>query len=254
MPDVRFTLLTFRVMENGTREHRSREVESGRRQHACLASIFTLVVVGAIAVVLAPSPLAKPATTEALGSGTRIVTGDGGRAGYGYAPTTTSNSPVTTTSSSAPTSTTTTPATTTSGNKPLLQAPRLPRLPASPDEQFDRVLELVNQARSENGCGALVPDVRLTKAAKAHSADMADRGFFDQISPDGISPLDRARTAGFPGANVGENIAKGSTSAGQVFQTWMKSEDQKQNILNCQYRYIGMGLAPGWLWTQIFAS
>lgn len=51
----------------------------------------------------------------------------------------------------------------------------------------------------------LAPHPILLEAARAHSKDMLDRGFFDHINPDGQSPSDRARARGYTGS-VSENI------------------------------------------------
>src|SRR5262245_27110890 len=39
----------------------------------------------------------------------------------------------------------------------------------------------------------------LTRAARAHSLDMAQRDFFDHVNPDGLDPTDRANAQGYTG-------------------------------------------------------
>ncbi|RJQ74674.1 CAP domain-containing protein [Pseudonocardiaceae bacterium YIM PH 21723] len=250
-------------MEEGTHKHRLRNSgKLNRKQRICLVSVTVLSVAGAIALVFAPAPFPKNAT-EALGSD-KTIAADGGR---GEQDITASTSPSTTTSSSAPTtspaSSTTSPA---PAPAPAAQAPapkpapapvpqKAPKIPSGDTAaQLDRVLTLVNQARSENGCSALTIDDRLQKAAQAHSDDMAARGFFDHTNPDGQQPWDRTKAAGYSGRTIGENIAKGQRSADQVFQGWMNSEGHRKNILNCSYKKTGLGLASPWIWTNVFGG
>lgn len=83
---------------------------------------------------------------------------------------------------------------------------------------------------------------------------MADRGFFDHTDPDGDTPWDRADQAGITNLG-GENIARGQADAQAVMASWMASEGHRENILNCDYKTIGIGahVADGgpW-WTQDF--
>jgi hypothetical protein len=50
-------------------------------------------------------------------------------------------------------------------------------------------------------------DTRLIAAALGHSQDMANRGYFAHNTPEGITPFQRVRGAGFPAASSGESIA-----------------------------------------------
>lgn len=52
-------------------------------------------------------------------------------------------------------------------------------------------------------------DLRLERAAQAHSIDMGERRFFAHEAPDGTGPGERVRAAGWTGA-AGENLAWGN--------------------------------------------
>ncbi|MBQ0865369.1 CAP domain-containing protein [Streptomyces smyrnaeus] len=116
------------------------------------------------------------------------------------------------------------------------------------------VLALVNQERAKAGCRPLKADDRLATLAGNYSEDMARRGFFSHTSPDGKSPWDRAEAAGIDDLG-GENIARGQANARSVMDSWMRSPGHRANILNCDYRTLGVGahFAEGgpW-WTQNF--
>ena len=115
------------------------------------------------------------------------------------------------------------------------------------------VLSLVNAARADAGCGALVADPGLAAVARAHSADMRDRGFFAHVNLAGQDPFQRASAAGVIAR--AENIARGQQDAAGVMASWMDSPGHRANILDCDLRSLGVGVATGaggpW-WTQVF--
>ncbi|MFJ9578131.1 CAP domain-containing protein [Streptomyces sp. NPDC101191] len=116
------------------------------------------------------------------------------------------------------------------------------------------VVRLVNLERAKVGCVAIRSDSGLASLAGAFSADMAARNFFDHTDPDGASPWDRATKAGISGLG-GENIARGQVDAAAVMKSWMASDGHRANILNCDYKVLGVGVHFGdggpW-WTQDF--
>ncbi|MFI6856224.1 CAP domain-containing protein [Streptomyces sp. NPDC050416] len=117
-----------------------------------------------------------------------------------------------------------------------------------------QVLKLVNDERAKVGCSAVAANSALTDLAQNYSEDMAARGFFDHTDPDGRTPWDRAEKAGISNLG-GENIARGQADAAAVMDAWMNSPGHRANILNCDFKTLGVGveLGPGgpW-WTQNF--
>ncbi|MEU4928461.1 CAP domain-containing protein [Streptomyces yokosukanensis] len=116
------------------------------------------------------------------------------------------------------------------------------------------VLKLVNQERAKVGCSPLSADSALRKLAQSFSDDMAARGFFDHTDPDGKTPWDRAAAADITDLG-GENIARGQADAAAVMQAWMNSPGHKANILNCDFKTLGVGVhfgSGGPWWTQDF--
>lgn len=116
------------------------------------------------------------------------------------------------------------------------------------------VVDATNTVRADAGCGPLHVDDRLTAAARAHSRDMRVRDFFSHENPDGESPWDRAGAVGYESL-AAENIAMGQPDVEAVMEAWMKSPGHRKNILNCEYKAIGVGVELGdggpW-WTQMF--
>ncbi|MEU6227431.1 CAP domain-containing protein [Streptomyces sp. NPDC047042] len=116
------------------------------------------------------------------------------------------------------------------------------------------VLKLVNEERAKVGCSAVSANSALQDLAEAFSADMAARDFFDHTDPDGLSPWDRADKAGITDLG-GENIARGQADAAAVMEAWMNSPGHKANILNCDFKTLGVGVhfgSGGPWWTQDF--
>ncbi|MFE9775665.1 CAP domain-containing protein [Streptomyces sp. NPDC005931] len=117
-----------------------------------------------------------------------------------------------------------------------------------------QVLRLVNEERAKAGCSPVAANSALTDLAASFSEDMARRGFFDHTDPDGDTPWDRAKRAGITGLG-GENIARGQADAEAVVQAWMNSPGHRANILNCDFKTLGVGVhfgSGGPWWTQNF--
>ncbi|MFI1258577.1 CAP domain-containing protein [Streptomyces netropsis] len=116
------------------------------------------------------------------------------------------------------------------------------------------LLALVNRERVRAGRRPVRADARLARLAQDFSEDMARRGFFAHTDPDGRTPWDRAAKHGITTLG-GENIARGHSDAEAVMEAWMRSPGHRQNILNGDYRTIGIGMHSGpggpW-WTQDF--
>jgi len=159
-------------------------------------------------------------------------------------------------STAAATTTTSTPAT---SAPPDTTAPPTTPAPTTPPQlsPVDQVLMLVNDARARAAtpCGPVQLDPRLMAAAQAHSDDMAARNFFDHTNPDGATFSQRVLAAGYPDVAMAENIAKGQRSASLVMRAWMESTGHRENIENCAYNFIGIGVnRSAWTWTQDFAA
>ncbi|MEU6180682.1 CAP domain-containing protein [Streptomyces coeruleorubidus] len=137
------------------------------------------------------------------------------------------------------------------------KAPQQPSAPAALSEESAaaaQVLKLVNEERAQVGCSPVAANSALTELAQNYSEDMAARGFFDHTDPDGRTPWDRAEKAGISNLG-GENIARGQADAAAVMDAWMNSPGHRANILNCDFKTLGVGVEFGsggpW-WTQNF--
>lgn len=123
------------------------------------------------------------------------------------------------------------------------------------------VLRLTNVERATAGCPPLVAHDSLAAAAMAHSEDMATHGTLGHTGSDGRTALQRARDAGYVYRRLAENVAAGQRDAPGVIHAWMNSPGHRRNILNCELRDIGIGVAqspegPSRMiyWTQLFGT
>ncbi|MFF7381419.1 CAP domain-containing protein [Streptomyces griseoluteus] len=134
-------------------------------------------------------------------------------------------------------------------------APSTPQPAATASGDVARVVELVNTERAKVGCSPVKLNSTLTKAAQDHSADMAAHNTMSHTGSDGSDPGSRITAAGYRWSAYGENVAFGYATPEQVMAGWMNSPGHRENILNCSFKEIGVGLAqPGSYWTQDFGT
>jgi len=113
-------------------------------------------------------------------------------------------------------------------------------LPASPTHR--EMFEALNRYRSSRSLATLSYSKVLERAANAHALDMYRRDYFDHTSPDGKGPMDRAVAAGFCRVlMIGENLAWNQQSVAEVQTAWQNSPGHNANMINANYRYVGMG-------------
>ncbi|WP_432092693.1 CAP domain-containing protein [Streptomyces sp. bgisy100] len=137
------------------------------------------------------------------------------------------------------------------------RAPVVKKAPAAATGEAARVLQLVNQERASAGCSPLTSNPKLTDAADKYSDVMARSGVMSHTGPDGSSMTDRVEAEGYAWSAIGENIAQGQQDADAVMDAWMNSSGHRANILNCDFKEIGIGVHEGdggpW-WTQDFGA
>jgi uncharacterized protein YkwD len=111
---------------------------------------------------------------------------------------------------------------------------------------------LINQARGNNGLGALRATSSLERAAAAPSRAMVRRAFFAHDSPSGSTPKQRIDRAGyFDGASswaMGETIAWGSggrATPASIVRSWLQSPGHRAILLDGRYHDLGVGIAIG---------
>ena len=116
--------------------------------------------------------------------------------------------------------------------------------------------DLLNQFRVQQGKGKVKCDLLGLKAARAHSQDMCNKGYFSHTGKNGSSPGQRLKAAGASFSSWGENIAKGYSTPQAAHKGWVNSPGHRSNMLNPSFTRsaVGMVLCNGSTpyWTQVF--
>lgn len=105
--------------------------------------------------------------------------------------------------------------------------------------------DLTNESRAENGITPVTRDTLLDTAAQAAAEDMAAKGYFAHVSPDGKSPWYWLDHVGYSYSYAGENLAVNFTDSENVQTAWMASPTHRANIMKPQYTHVGFGTAHG---------
>lgn len=112
------------------------------------------------------------------------------------------------------------------------------------------VLTLVNQKRAAGAvCGgvskppvaALTMDTKLRCAGRFHSKDMGDNNFFSHTGSNGSAFSTRINNAGYVWTAAAENIGAGYSTAAAAVNGWMASTGHCNNIMNGNYKHLGVG-------------
>ncbi len=104
-----------------------------------------------------------------------------------------------------------------------------------------QMLNKVNIIRQIQGLNQVTLRDDLNTLAQNHADDMAKRGFFAHINPDGKTPQDRRQAMGIP-TQVGENLAL-SPSLIYGINGLMDSPVHRKNILEGKWTNVGFGFA-----------
>lgn len=121
--------------------------------------------------------------------------------------------------------------------------------PVAEQEMFRKV----NMERAKAGLELVAFDNALRDVARAHSNDMFKRGYFSHYTPDGISPFDRMNNAGIQYLYAGENLALAPTTP-LAHQGLMNSPGHRANILNPNFKKIGIGVIDGGMYGKMYSQ
>lgn len=104
---------------------------------------------------------------------------------------------------------------------------------------------LTNDARAANNVSPLTSDPLLDKAAQLAANDMAAKGYFAHVSPDGKTPWYWLNQVGYQYSYAGENLAVNFSDSQDLQTAWMNSPTHFANIVKPEYTRIGFGTATG---------
>ncbi len=126
--------------------------------------------------------------------------------------------------------------------------------PTSADSEEMLVMRSANQYRLMMGMRALEVDERIVRAARKHSIEMAEMGYFSHTSPVKAHAdfASRMRQEGYSGP-LAENIAL-ARDGRRAFRAWFLSAGHHRNMLLARATAFGVGRSRGrdgsFLWTM----
>jgi len=118
-----------------------------------------------------------------------------------------------------------------------------------------------NTLRQTLGLGGLRESVVLNIAAAQKLQDMIQNQYFAHTSPAGVSPWHWIEVNKYDYSRAGENLAIGFLTAKDTVDAWANSPSHRANLLNADYKEIGIAVAPakiqnsqGYLVVQLFGT
>lgn len=118
----------------------------------------------------------------------------------------------------------------------LFLAGRHPKLTASD------VVAATNKVRLSSGLSELRVSPGLEEASYEKAWDMASQKYFAHESPAGVNPWYWIKKNNYQYLFAGENLAINFSDAQKLLMAWLKSPEHKSNLLNPEYRDIGVSV------------
>ncbi len=105
----------------------------------------------------------------------------------------------------------------------------------------------INSERTQRGMPALAAHGCVTYVAQIRSNDMASRGYFSHVSPEGATAFSLMDQYGVPYGWAGENLARNnypnSETVAVAIRDLMASSGHRANILGANYTHMGVAVA-----------
>lgn len=111
--------------------------------------------------------------------------------------------------------------------------------------ESQKVIDLTNQFRIEEGVAGLVENTQLTRAAYQKCQDMLIDQYFAHVSPEKETLSTWLSRVGYDFKVAGENLALGFSSAERLVEAWKDSPSHRDNLLDSEYSQIGVAFASG---------
>ena len=122
----------------------------------------------------------------------------------------------------------------------------------------DEVIRLINEERKKAGLNPLEKNEKMMSAAAVRAEEINE--VFGHTRPNGKACKTVLEELEYEGDYTGENIAGGQKTPEKVVQAWLNSEGHRNNALNPNAKYTGVGFLHKvngsytyYNWVQIFA-
>lgn len=120
----------------------------------------------------------------------------------------------------------------------------LPNLVLASPITVNKVINMTNKARKDAGVTTLIENNRLTNAATAKGEEIFRAQIFDHnIGKRKFSSW--VREVGYKYSYTGENLAIDFISNEGLMKAWIESEAHRKNLLNPNYKEIGVAILNG---------
>lgn len=114
--------------------------------------------------------------------------------------------------------------------------------PAGAEEMVRQIGQMMNEERQRRGLQPLSYSTGLARVAGRHACDMVQRNYFSHVSPNGSTPMRRAKAEGVCTRVTAENIAMGYSSADRAFRGWMDSRGHYENMMSSRVSEVGIAV------------
>lgn len=109
----------------------------------------------------------------------------------------------------------------------------------------ESIIRLTNKDRKTDGEKPLAQNTELDKIADAKAKDMVEKQYFAHVSPTGQTIKDLVGQVDYDYLIIGDNLGINFTDPVKLEQSFMASPTHRENILDSNYKDIGVAVLPG---------
>lgn len=121
------------------------------------------------------------------------------------------------------------------------------------EQSESELFKKTNEERQKLAIEPLIWDPEIVPVARAHAKDMWERKYFSHYSPEGKDVGDRLKEAGMDYFVAGENLAL-APSVTIAHTGLMNSEGHRENILNPDFKKVGIGVVDNGIYGKMFVE
>lgn len=122
---------------------------------------------------------------------------------------------------------------------------RAPQILGVASFSASQIIQITNEKRTEYGLFELKVNDQLSAAAAKKAGDMFANDYWAHNSPAGRTPWTFITAAGYRYIFAGENLARDFTGPDAVVRAWMNSPTHRANLLDHNFREIGVAVSSG---------
>ncbi len=113
------------------------------------------------------------------------------------------------------------------------------------DVTVEKLYELTNVERANNGLGELHYNDQLAEAARMKAENMFAQDYWSHYGPAGETPWQFILESGYQYEYAGENLAKNFLFSDGIVDAWMNSPSHRENMLRKEYTDVGFAVVNG---------